>query len=654
MKSKSLSLFVFGILALAVLASCASATITFSSISPLPLNVGENSLLTITVISNQTETVTFSLSPSSISDGDGHTIAFTPTSQAVNLTAGVSSPINFNYSVPSGFEFQPGTTYPITLTTNQGILTDSIVTGTTSIITHEGSGYSSSVPPAVTITDPTGTGATATAIVNSSGNVAGIDITYGGSGYISPTITIASSVTGDNATAGNVIIGTNPDPSATMNQLESLSFANVPSGVSTCQLTDAINSISNVGNNLEINVDSPQITSGYGSGTTWYPLDNITTSVVVTNNDQTYKMRNIVLNWALYDTGTNRMIQNGQLNGFDLNEGNEKTVSINFQLDNPNIFSNNPGPYTLYVWATGDDLNPSYNGNATCSLNPTGTESSINSLDVNIDSDFVVVASPQITAAPCGGSAQVTGTVWNLGDNDESGVYAVLSNLQLGIHQRMDIGDINSLDSQDLSSVLNIPNNAPEGVYPLLLTVYNGNGDIFQDGNNDNSQSSLVLNVSSGCSTVPSASVITSLESAAKAGQELDIQATIVNTDTTSDTFNLALNGYDSWASLISMGQTSVTLAPGASQNVLIKLNVSNGISGNQNLNIVLTQGVKTLTQPVAVSVAQESNALSGITGALSGLNGSGNLYLWGIGALNVILILIIIMVVIRVSKKKE
>ena len=53
------------------------------------------------------------------------------------------------------------------------------------------------------------------------------------------------------------------------------------------------------------------------------------------------------------------------------------------------------------------------------------------------------------------------------------------------------------------------------------------------------------------------------------------------------------------------------------------------------------------------VSVTVEEAQKSLITGLLSGL-GDDNMYLWGIGALNLILVLIIIFVAVRVVKKKE
>jgi Chaperone of endosialidase len=60
-------------------------------------------------------------------------------------------------------------------------------------VTYGGSGYTT--PPAVTITDGGGSGATATAFIND-GEVTGITVTHGGSGYTgTPTVTVAPPTT---------------------------------------------------------------------------------------------------------------------------------------------------------------------------------------------------------------------------------------------------------------------------------------------------------------------------------------------------------------------------------------------------------------------------------------------------------------------------
>ena len=52
-------------------------------------------------------------------------------------------------------------------------------------------------------------------------------------------------------------------------------------------------------------------------------------------------------------------------------------------------------------------------------------------------------------------------------------------------------------------------------------------------------------------------------------------------------------------------------------------------------------------TQPVSVAI-EERSGLFGLTGLVT----SGNAYLWGIGALNVILVIIIIIVAVRVARR--
>jgi hypothetical protein len=328
-----------------------------------------------------------------------------------------------------------------------------------------------------------------------------------------------------------------------------------------------------------------------------------------------------------------------KLSSFSLNSDSSKSVKIDLTLDDPSIFKNNN--YIFYTWVTGEDKDTS---DTTCN-----TDSQ--SIDVPLDNHFVVLNSLQIGGTvSCGNQAQITGKIWNIGDSDESGVYVMASNADLGISQRIDIGDISSLDSKDVLFNINIPGNAESGKnYLLALTVYDSDGNIFENDNNDQSKFYINLPVVGTCTNQLPVQVTASLESAAKAGQELDVQAVITNTASNAQTFNLDLSDYTSWASLISIDKISVTLNAGQSQTVLIKLNINKGVSGDQNFNIVMTQGTKTLSQPVSVSVQGTSGI--NLTGFFSGAQG--NTYLWVIGALNVLLVLIIIIVAVRVVSKK-
>ena len=434
------------------------------------------------------------------------------------------------------------------------------------------------------------------------------------------------------STGTNVISGI---PGSISPSLVDASFPNQPQQASSCQL------IGNPSNHLSVDVDSIKVVNGYGSDSYWYPLDNLEAKVIVTNNGPE-TIKNIAVKWILYDTTTKKKIMSDSQDTFSLKSDADKTVTIDFQLPG-NLNDDN---YVFYAWVAGND--EAYDGNP--QICATGNS---DGASVNIDSHFVVLDSLTIPdSVSCGGTAQITGTAWNIGSEDESNVYLIVYSSQLGINQRVNIGDISSGDNKDFSFTLNVPNDVPVGTYSLTLNPYDNSNDIFKNENGDKSTSQLILNVNQSCSTVPQVSVAANLQSQAKSGQELDVLATFVNTGSKSTTYTLDLTDYSDWASLISMDKNSVTLNAGDSQNVLIKLKVNDGISGSQKLTLNVKDGNKVLAQPISVSV-EKGFSFPNLTGFITGLGGD-NWYLWGIGALNLILVVIIIAVALRVVKKNK
>jgi uncharacterized membrane protein len=277
----------------------------------------------------------------------------------------------------------------------------------------------------------------------------------------------------------------------------------------------------------------------------------------------------------------------------------------------------------------------------------------LGALDLTIDSHFVILDSLEIVGtASCGETVQISGKIWNIGDDDENDIYLKVYNTELGISQRVDVGDIDSLDSADLLFNLALPSDAEEGKsYDITLLVYDDSDDIFESSNGDKSQFILPISIVSGsCSTEVPVTVTANLETVAKAGEEFTVRATIINTASTRKTFSLELSDYTDWGTLVSIDKSSFTLDAGSAGDVLIKLRVNEDVSGSESFNIVMKEGTKILTQPVSVSV--EGSKFS-ITGLFAGLGGGKNTYLWAIGALNVILVLIIIVVAVRVVRKK-
>ncbi len=399
-------------------------------------------------------------------------------------------------------------------------------------------------------------------------------------------------------------------------------------------------------NKLKVTIDDLSVTGGFGEDEEWYPLDEINAKINVENTNSDTgddKVKNIYVHWGLYNTNDGEWIASGKESKFTLSDKtDDKLLEINFKLEKlSKIKDHVEDKYVFYAWADGEDAT----GNGTSDYN-------LKDIDLKINDNFVILNNLQIAeTASCGGNLQVTADIVNIGAEEQDDVYVVIYNKELGINQKVEIGNMDSMEDAKLDASVTLPSDVDEKTYSLTFSVYNEDDEVYQNDNDDESKFSGTFTLED-CTTVPSASVSANLESDAKAGQEFSVKATITNTGSETNTFSIALSGYEEWASLVSIDKTSVALEAGKSADVLINLNANKDVSGEQTFNVMITEGNKILTQPVSVSVARASFFPS-ISGLISGIKGN-NAYLWAVVGANILLVLIIIVVAVKVSKKKE
>jgi uncharacterized membrane protein len=417
---------------------------------------------------------------------------------------------------------------------------------------------------------------------------------------------------------------------------------------------------------LEISDLEFNVKDGFGDDDNyWYPFDEVEISFNVENSGD-YDVQNIELQVCLWDETKGKCVFDEDdmeidKNDFDLDSGDDQDVTMTFVVDADKLIAGNTD-YTLYVKAVGEvnDDSSSYDGKETgISISKTG-------LDIVTSEDFVIINNIQFnpSSASCGDTVEITADVWNIDDADleDDEVYVLVYSKELGINKVIEFDSgIDMMDYEEISLSVQIPSDAAEKTYAIKFTAYTddtlNDDEIFQTSKADDEDASYqgLLTLSGTCSTNsnPTVSVSASLESDAVAGKELTVKATIVNTDSKTKTFALSASDYAEWASSAVLDKTSVTINAGESQDVLITLNVNKDVSGEQNFNIEVLEGNKFLSQPVEVTVEKSSFTFPSITGLFSNIDGQSNLYLWGIGALNVLLILVIIVVAVKVIKKK-
>lgn len=202
-----------------------------------------------------------------------------------------------------------------------------------------------------------------------------------------------------------------------------------------------------------------------------------------------------------------------------------------------------------------------------------------------------------------------------------------------------------------------MPEDVEEKTYYISFRVYDdedrADNDIYENSEDDESEFSVLMKVEGSCATEAKAMVTATLESGGQTGEELIIKATIVNTGDESSTYLLNAAGYAEWASSVEVSQSEVVLDAGESKEVLFTFNVKkDALEGDSLFNIEVISGSDLVTsQPVSVTI-ETSSSLGKLSSLTGNMISKDNWHLWGIGFLNVILVLTIIFIGIRIAKK--
>lgn len=433
----------------------------------------------------------------------------------------------------------------------------------------------------------------------------------------------------------------------------------VPTEITTC---------SNLGNSGELEIKKIDITNlgmlqlrntdpvyvKFGDDDEWFILDDIEVEIEI-DNDGNEDVDDIVVEWGLYDTQAKEwVIEMDDEKDFNLKDGKDEILIINFNLEDDLDVDledlNDGNVYKFYVTATGVVDNST--ADDTCVFDS-------EDIEIVIESDFVVLSNVNFPeSVMCGETVQVTADVWSIGDNDQDdgdGVSVDLISKALGVDVIVPIGDIDAFDSEKLDFTFTVPNDAEEKFHAFTFRVLDEDDDVYEnDYDDDESEFTLPLKVSGNCVSVTedSASVSATLESEAKAGESLVVSVTITNTDDTTLTYDLNAAGFGEWATSAQLSQTSFTLNAEDSKVITFTFDVKKEASGEKTFDVeVFSGGEFIVAQPVSVSIEEAPvGFLRGITGNVIG---EGRGYLWAIGAVNLILIVLIVVVAVRLSRKE-
>ena len=651
MKSKLFSLLCLSVLVLVMFGGVVSATLTFEDVV-CPDSIAHDAssfTCTFNLINSATETVvinwaasTVTLDSSILEEGD---LSFNVDSIGADTTKQVTATIEFDSHQIGEIE--------VSFNANNVVPLESPI-----IIIPESS---SLLIPDVEITE----GEISTTItVENTGNVELTDIILTASGDFD--VELGDSVTINTLTlSGSLAPGIGSDPITVtittplddldvgVNEVKITATSGDTYASGKVSTTSPFCDCENPGH-LKIDIEDITVIEGFGDDDDyWYPFDEIEIDLIVESD--TYDIEDIEVEWALY-TESGYKLADDKEKDFDLDDGDDRELTISFKLDNRLSKLEGEGKLIFYVKATGEIDDDAYGDDK----DKTCYEDS-QSVELITNDDFMILDDFQFNGfklgesmellepISCGTELQITADVWNIGDDDQDDVYVIIYNQELGINQQIEIGDINAFDSEKLEALINIPSDAEEKWYTLRFTIYDEDNEIFENKKDDLSEFEIFIKIEGNC-IESIVSVYANLESGGKAGQELTVKAIITNLGNELVAYNLEISGEDEWASSVELSQSTIILDAGESKEVLITFDVNKDALGEQLFNIEVLEGEELiLAQPVSVSIEKAGFSFPGITG---GVISKDNWYLWGIGALNVILVLIIISIALKVMKK--
>ena len=419
--------------------------------------------------------------------------------------------------------------------------------------------------------------------------------------------------------------------SSTQSQLISFEVSDTPEEIQECSL------IGNSGNDLDLEIDKFNVISGFGDDETWLPFATVQVEIDVENRNKDDEMEDITIGWGIYDLDEHEWILDDEEDDFNLDDGDDTTITIEFTLDDLNDYEDE-NDYIFYVWANAklDDDNET----ELCS-------SDSDNVEIKIEDDFIILYDFQfLDTVSCGDQVDITAEIWNIGDDEQEDVTIEVHNSKLGISEIIQIGDIDEFDDLPFEYSFKIPSNIEEGKYDIYFTIYDEDEDVFENYDDDIAEFSIRLNVDGSCSSSSQEGVLVQAQLESETvvpGKDAIVKLTVQNTETSRQTYSVNIAGYTTWATLENQ-ISPITLNAGESKDVLITFNVKEEISGEKTFNVeILNNNELILTQPVSVMIQSSSN-----TDSLEDFDW----YLWGIVILNIILIVAIIIVAIKLARK--
>ena len=621
-------------------------------------------------------------------------LIFTPSSISQTVNPGQSVTLNFNLAHNSGSTNQTNLTWTSTSsmgsfttlpTLSQINISESVSLSAVFLVPSSASGTINSV---INVTSLTGSkaGLPITLTINSPSNIQVVvtgsepsqsqpftlnnNVTLAVSSSTlsgTATMSLVSPVSGSNVfSPSSVQLQSTPVPvKAILNQLTGLKFGNqdvtvrATSGSQTGQATFEVRktfcSAGTVLGNLTIKEVSWD-NNGNGDEEEWELLDEIEVEMEIKNNNNDDEVDAVAV-LGLFDSNGNDVSDELIFLGdskrdeeeieITIDDDDEETVRWEFKV--PADFD--AGDYKLAVKVYDEDSGQSRDCADTSGDLDEDFYQLIKIEQTDDEGRFVVVDEIELDSqVTCGQSISGQFTVFNIGEDDEERVKITIFNKELGISMVKEItSDLDKGEDETLDFSLTIPAIAKSGNYVLqFLTEYDYDDGVYdQEADEATDYAIEVLgctgNIGNPSGGLTNIAIDAELASDAKAGEELVVVATITNTGDEDADFSISARGFSEWAELIDISPQTLSVDAGESEEVTLTLRVNDEASGMQSFDLQVSEDGRVQIQEIEVDL--ETSNIKGIFNSESSL-------IWIIGAVNLILIILIIVVAVRVSRR--
>ena len=208
--------------------------------------------------------------------------------------------------------------------------------------------------------------------------------------------------------------------------------------------------------NLSIEIKDPS------DGEDFKTLEIIDSKIIVTNNAD--EKKNVIAEASLYNTDKDKVEERVKLESVRVEDLDDSTFK--FDLEIPEDFDED-GDYFVFF-----KVYEKNNENFEC-------EQEAVEVDIERENHDVKIDNVKLTAYEFlpGATFEIFVKLLNLGESEEKGIYAEIENKELGILEKSEPLDLEEFGEDDSSTAIilvEIPFNASEGIYPLIVRSVSG------------------------------------------------------------------------------------------------------------------------------------------------------------------------------------